>query len=256
MNQKTILIVDDEPNTRRGLKKTLETWSSQDLEIVSAEDGAEAISIIKNKRVHLLITDISMPEISGLQLVKEFKEINKDAVTIIVSAYPEFDYAQEAIQLGVLSYLLKPVSKDVLIGEVEKALEIDSSREKAGLMTKVMDEKLIEAERDNAQEETVVAKVVKYIEEHLHEQITLRDAASYVHLNASYLSVLFKDKVKMNFSEYVTRKRLQKAKNMLLSTNLSINEIAEAVGYKTAKYFIKIFKEHEGSTPSQYRRTK
>jgi two-component system, response regulator YesN len=73
-------------------------------------------------------------------------------------------------------------------------------------------------------------------------------------LNPSYFSVLFKEQANLNFSEYVTRRRIQRAKELVISTNLPINEIAEEVGYKTSKYFIKIFKEMEGITPSTYRK--
>ncbi|WP_256592999.1 helix-turn-helix transcriptional regulator, partial [Pseudomonas sp. 2822-15] len=70
-----------------------------------------------------------------------------------------------------------------------------------------------------------------------------------VHLNASYFSVLFKEQTGLTFSEYLTRRRMQVAKKLLFSTDLPIGVIAEKVGYQTAKYFIKLFKELEGHTP-------
>jgi len=93
-----------------------------------------------------------------------------------------------------------------------------------------------------------------YIDHHLKDEINQKDVAAHVHLNPSYFSVLFKEKVELTFSEYLTRRRIQRAKELVISTNLPISEIAEESGYKTPKYFIKIFKELEGMTPSTYRK--
>jgi YesN/AraC family two-component response regulator len=255
MLKKTILIVDDEPKTRQGLKKTLEGWAEGKFEIISTDGAAEAISILVKRKIHLLITDISMPEINGIDMLKNLKEQQQNPVVIIISAYSEFEYAQEAIRLGVLNYLLKPLSKRKLIEAVEQAVEVQAKREREGKIHKFIDERLVVVKAGERKEDSPIQKAMSFIDEHLDEQLTLKDVANFVHLNPSYFSVLFKEQANMTFSEYVTRSRLQKAKNLLIVSNLSVADISEEVGYSTSKYFIKLFKEYEGQTPSQYRKT-
>jgi two-component system, response regulator YesN len=252
MNFRTILIVDDEPRARQGLKKTLESWSAGKHEIFCAANGEEAINMMNQRTIHLLITDIRMPEMTGLKLIKSIEKQKSKPVVIIISAYSEFEYAQEAITLGVVNYLLKPIDKHKLIHAVEQAIKIWEERQKAAVVEKMIDNRVI-----NIQEGTrsqVVKEAIRFIHENLNRPFSLREVSSFVHLNPSYFSTLFKEETNMTFSEYVTRCRLQKAKSLLITTDLSIAEIAEEVGYQTAKYFIKLFKEFEGITPYQFRK--
>lgn len=254
MAEKRILIVDDEPNTRKGLAKMLEVWSAGRYQILQAENGQEAREIIEKDKIHLLITDIRMPEITGLMLVESLKNAGKDLVVIIISSYSEFKYAQEAIQLGVKNYLLKPLNRQKLIEAVEQALVDEERIERNGVIEKVIDEHLFHIEVKNDQTRLPIKEACQYINAHLNEPLSLRDVSQSVHLNSSYFSFLFKEQMNVTFSEYVTRKRLQAAKKLLMCTDLQIADISAAVGYKTDKYFIKLFKEHEGLTPSKYRK--
>jgi two-component system, response regulator YesN len=255
LNTKTILIVDDEPRTRQGLKKNLDTWANGNYQIMTASNGEEAIQLMKAHKVHILITDIRMPEITGLELLKIAKELNIFPVIIVISAYSEFEYAQEALRLGVINYLLKPISKKALIEAVEEALKEVEKKQRAGLIEKVVDTKLVAANTQNPSNREPIREAIDYINNNLKNELTQKEVADHVYLNPSYLSSLFKEHVKLTFSEYVTRRRIQRAKELLMTTNLPINDIAEESGYKTAKYFIKIFRELEGVTPSAYRKT-
>ncbi|MNC47051.1 Arabinose operon regulatory protein [compost metagenome] len=98
-----------------------------------------------------------------------------------------------------------------------------------------------------------VKEALAYVEQHLHEQLTMAEVAGRIHLNASYFSVLFKEQTGVPFSEYLSRLRIQRAKELLLQTRLPIGEIGERVGYRTDKYFIKVFKSLEDMSPSRYR---
>ncbi|OGX68692.1 MAG: DNA-binding response regulator [Paenibacillus sp. RIFOXYA1_FULL_44_5] len=252
--RRMILVVDDEPLTRQGIQRTLEAWSIGQYQIIGAESGAEALEILSVQPIHLMITDIRMPEINGLALVEALQKNLHKPVVILISAHSEFDYAQTAIRLGVVNYLVKPFNKKKLIDAVEQALEIVDSRERVETMEKIVDTQLMHAKNEHVHASVPIQQAIQFIEEHLHESFSLRDAADHIHLNPSYLSSLFKEQTNLNFSEYVTRSRMQKAKELLLQTNLPITEIAEKVGYQTAKYFIKLFKEYEGSSPSFYRK--
>ena len=255
MYTKTILIVDDEPQARQGIKRTLEAWAEGRWQILAAANGEEAIELVKQHKIHILITDIHMPQITGIKLLQEIKMQNLSPVAIVISAYSEFEYAQEALRLGVINYLLKPVSKKKLIEAVEDAIRIETKQTRAEMIEKVVDEKLLKLNLKETTMKGPVLEAIHYIDHHLKMELSLKGVAEHVHLNSSYLSVLFKEQMKLTFSEYITRRRIQYAKELLISTNHPITDIAEECGYKTAKYFIKIFRELEGVTPSMYRRT-
>ncbi|MCE4051379.1 MULTISPECIES: response regulator [Bacillaceae] len=255
MYTKTILIVDDEPMARQGIKRTLDAWATEEWQILAASNGIEAIELVKKHKIHILITDIRMPQITGIKLLQEIKVQNLTPVAIVISAYSEFEYAQEALRLGVINYLLKPVSKKKLIDAVEDAIQRETKQTRAEIMEKVMDEKLLKINMKENTAKEPVREAVRYIDKNLKTELSLKLVAEHVHLNPSYLSVLFKEQMKVTFSEYITRRRIEHAKEILIATNQPITDIAEECGYKTSKYFIKIFRELEGVTPSMYRRT-
>lgn len=254
MEQPCILIVDDEFRTRRGLTHMLETWAAGKADVMSVEGGEEALDICSRRRVDLLMTDIRMPVMSGLALVKQINSQANKPVVILLSGYSEFAYAQEAIKLGVVNYLLKPVGKQKLIEAVEQGLQIGRERRLAGLAEKVVDRALLDMGMDERQKPSAVRSAMRYVEDNLRRTMTLKDVAEHVHLNASYFSALFKEKTNVTFSEYVTRRRLERAKQLLASTDWPVSAIAEEVGYQTDKYFISLFKAYEGLTPGQYRK--
>ncbi|MGG1513852.1 response regulator [Paenibacillus oryzisoli] len=253
-SSKTILIVDDEPLTREGIRKSLEAWSIGRHAIITSCNGTEALEVLRTRPVHLLITDIRMPEMTGLQLVEGARSFAHKPVTIIISGHPDFQYAQTAIELGVVNYLLKPVQKKRLLEAVEQALRIEEERGRVEAMEKMVDPRLMQAKTEEKNYSAPVRQAMQYVEEHLQEPLGMSEAASHIHLNPSYFSALFKEQTGITFSEYVTRSRIQKAKELLLQTRLTIADISEQVGYQTSKYFIKLFKEYEGTSPNQYRK--
>ncbi|MGD7043360.1 response regulator transcription factor [Jeotgalibacillus proteolyticus] len=255
-HMKVILIVDDEETTRKGLTKTLEIWSNGKHEVIAASTAKEALAIVEKKKIHILVTDICMPDLTGLELVKKIHSLNQRPVTLIISGHSEFHFAQEAISLGVLNYLVKPVSKTKLIEAVEAAFEKEASQERAGILEKSADPTLVHLSREQEGVKHPVKTAYQFIEEHIHRQISLKEVADLVHLNSSYFSVLFKEQTGLTFSEYITRTRLQHAKQLLMTTSMPIAEIAEQSGYQTAKYFNRLFKEYEGMTPGAYRKSK
>lgn len=113
-----VVIADDESIIRKGLRESVE-WDSLGLEISGeAGDGVEALGIIKANKPHILITDISMPEMDGIKLIKEVKNIDLNIKIIILSGFSDYAFLKEAIKLGVESYLLKPIDNDELISNL------------------------------------------------------------------------------------------------------------------------------------------
>ena len=117
-----VIIVDDEPVIRRGLRETIE-WDALGLEVAGeAADGAEALKLIREIRPEILITDIRMPEMDGLELIREVKKLDFSIKITILSGYSDYDYLKAAIRLGVDNYLLKPIDNDELISNLKNAV--------------------------------------------------------------------------------------------------------------------------------------
>ncbi|PTL40011.1 response regulator transcription factor [Alkalicoccus saliphilus] len=247
----TILIVDDEPRSRSGLKRRLDSWEQYSLNVYTAATGKEALHFLEETAVDLLITDIRMPEMTGLELIEKAKELQDQPVFLVISAYSEFEYAQHALKMGVINYLLKPVKKEAFLDAVHKALE-ERVKLQRWKQTEVKEEDPVLKNKHLLPETLQTA--VALIDNKIGEKFSLKDIAGEVHLNPSYFSVLFKEHTGMTFSDFVTRRRMQEARNLLLTTDLPVADIAEKTGYQTAKYFIQIFKELEGKTPSRYRK--
>ena len=105
-----------------------------------------------------------------------------------------------------------------------------------------------------AREEQTIAGIIRYLQEHLAKEVSLSVPAGVFHLNPQYIRQLFKSEIGVNFLTYLTNIRIENAKKLLLSTSLSIAEVAEQSGYGDYRVFTKVFKKTEGVTPSQYRR--
>lgn len=124
-----LVIADDEPKIRRGIGKIL-TWEEFNIEIVGeAEDGESALKLIQEKNPHIILLDINMPFLNGLEILQKLNDINDKSIVIIISGYDNFFYAQKAVQFNVFDYVLKPVSKknleEIIMKAVNKLNEIE-----------------------------------------------------------------------------------------------------------------------------------
>ena len=113
------MVVDDEKNAREGLRQFL---NGLDYEVHTAESGKEAIAVVKKERPDVVLTDLKMPEMSGLDLLHEIKRINSDTIVIILTAYGTVENAVQAVKAGAYYYLTKPVNFEELELILKKAL--------------------------------------------------------------------------------------------------------------------------------------
>ena len=119
----TVMIVDDERIAREGLRDLVD-WSALGLQVsFCASNGRQALQWLGEHRVDIVITDIKMPQMDGLELLRNMSERGFHTTTIILSGFNDFKYAQKAIQYGVLHYLLKPVHMDELQEVLQRAVE-------------------------------------------------------------------------------------------------------------------------------------
>lgn len=240
MKKLRVVLVDDEIIIREGFKHLFD-WEAHNCEVVGeAADGMEALTQINHLQPDIVIMDINIPIMNGLKVIQASRMRYPNMAFIIVSGYDDFSYCREALRMQITDYILKPVNYEEF-GSCIDRLKIALYENKKT------------QEQDN-QEERTIAVIIRYLQEHLSEEVSLNILADEFHLSSQYISQLFKNEIGVNFLAYLTSIRMEKAKKLLISTSLSIGEISEKCGYGDYRVFTKAFKKAEGSTPSQYRR--
>jgi two-component system, response regulator YesN len=230
---KEILMVEDEAIIRKGLKVLLEEVIGG-FHVNEAKSGEEGVSLFHQRIPHLIITDIRMGGMDGLTFVSKVRQVSKDVPVIILSGHSDFEYARTAMRYGVTDYLLKPINRIELSETISRLFKADS------------EEKI-----DTSKQ---FQKILQYIDDQLSHEITLKHIAEYVYLNPQYVGQLFKSELNKTFTEYITEERLKRAKQLLISTNLKVYEVAQLSGYKSPKHFMTVFKQETGMTPVHYRK--
>ena len=234
-----ILIIDDEPKIRNGLSNLLtrrEGW-----EVAGAyENAADALKYLAVNQVDVMITDIKMPEISGLELIARIRERDKKTAIIILSGYSNFQFAQRAIELGVSLYLTKPTNPRELICVLE-----ETEKKLGGKQEKEEDSGKIP--------NLFVQKAADYIKLNYSEKISIKEIADQLYLSPNYLSELFKKHTGKTISEYLTEYRLEKACQLLDHAEYRVGDVSGMVGIHDGRYFSNMFKKKYGMTPTEYR---
>ena len=240
MKKLRVLLVDDEIIIRRGFRQLFD-WEAHDCEVVGeAADGMEALSQIDSLNPDIVIMDINIPIMNGLKVIQLSRMKHPETAFIIVSGYDDFAYCREALRLQITDYILKPVDYEEF-GACIDNLKIALFQQKS-------------AEEIEGGEERIINKIVRFVQNHLAEEISLSVLAEEFHFSTQYVSQLFKNEIGVNFLTYLTNIRMEKAKKLLLSTDLPIAEVSEQTGYGDYRVFTKVFKKSEGVTPTQYRR--
>ena len=240
-----LMIADDEPLIRRGIKQLIDLSSLQIGEIHEASTGEEALKVFEEFKPEIVLMDINMPKIDGLSVAKKIKSINPDTKIAIITGYNYFDYAQTAIKIGVEDYILKPVTKSeieaLLVKVVSKLNEEKRQRELLALAS----------EEDSSSGTQHFEKLI--LEQLTNPNLALGELAKQLGFSTNYLSLLIKKELGMSFQEYVTQQRIQRAKRLLLSTDMKIYEVALAVGIEDMNYFSYRFKSIVGVSPKSFR---
>ena len=249
-----LLIVDDEEKERNGIAGLVRKYAYP-FEIFQAKNGMEALGMIRESSFDVLLTDIKMPFMNGLELIKEIQKLGNWMIFIIYSAYADFEYAQSAVSLGVLRYLLKPITLSdfrKLFSEVEALCLNKSGSEKEELHELFFNLSHGASEKSGQNRIVKMAKHLMMVN-YADPNLSLSFLADKLNISSAYLSSLFKAETSRNVSAYIADLRISRAKQILKQSSLKINEVGEAVGYLNESYFIKLFKNREGVSPVQFR---
>ena len=240
MKKLRVLLVDDEIMIREGFKHLFD-WEAHDCEVVGeAADGMEALAKLDTLEPDIAIMDINIPIMNGLKVIQLSRIKHPDTAFVIVSGYDDFAYCREALRLQITDYILKPVNYEEFGTCIDNLKIALFQRQSSG--------------GGEQREERAIHGITRYLQEHLAEEVSLSVLAEEFHLSAQYISQLFKNEIGVGFLTYLTNIRMERAKQLLLSTSLSIAEVSERSGYGDYRVFTKVFKKSEGITPSQYQR--
>lgn len=239
---RNVLIVDDDIHICQGLAENL-NWKRYSVDhVYTADNALSALDIIRSKPIHLLITDVKMPSINGLELIQRAKALNSGLHFIVLSGYAEFDYVQQALRLQAMDYLLKPVRLNDLMALLDRIFPHEDAQDASPLVSIHSDE----APRAIS---PLVKSMIAYIDSHYSEPITLNSIAEWLDRNPTYVSYVFKKETDMKLFDYVTKVRIQRAQQLIASTNLSFSEIAQQVGFDEYRSFVRAFQRIVGASP-------
>lgn len=248
------VIIDDEPIIVKGLEKTIK-WEELGCVVAgTAGNGAEGLELIRREKPDILISDICMPGMDGLAMIAALRYEFPNMEITILTGYRDFDYAQQAIRLGVCRFLLKPSIMDELNEAIQTMVE---RLGKKTPVREVEDETEEEAagEADNAAGSFLVKNALAFMEENYAERLKLVDVADKVYVSQWHLSKLLNKYTGQNFSELLNQIRMKKAKELLGNPSLRISDIAEEVGFLDMAHFSRVFKKLAGVSANEYRNT-
>lgn len=243
-----VLVVEDEEMIRKGIVLTID-WAALDCMVVGeAANGEEGLEAAERLEPTLIITDLKMPKMDGLEMIRHLREKGNQVYVIILTAYDSFSYAQTAIRLGAVDFLLKPFHD----GELEQAVmtlhQHMEEKKKASTEMLAPDTGLKKGDKSK-----YVLQAMDYIGKHYAEpDISVGEIADDLEISEGHLSHLFKKETGDTLLHYLTRYRIHKAMELLKDCRLRVYEVAEQVGYRDITYFSATFKKIVGISPSEY----
>lgn len=251
-----IVIADDEEFVLESFNASV-NWEAYGFQVVGlAYNGVDAYELIQALKPDVVFTDIKMPGLNGLEVIKRTLDLDESIQCIVISGHAEFAYAQRALNYGAIGYCLKPFEDSEIISMLNKAksiLDKDIGREGSELPDTKDDLDLGSiGNEENIKNETL-RPVMHYIDKNYLGEISLNSVGELFSINPTYLSYLFKKENGETFTNYIIRLRMEYACDLLTSTQLNVTEISKKVGYDDYYYFAKLFKRIIGSTATEYR---
>lgn len=233
-----LIIIDDEPRIAEGIAM-LFPWEESGFQVAATFTSAvEALEYLRKGKVDVVLSDIQMPDLSGLDLCRELQETGVEIV--LFSSYQHYEYFRSAIQLGVTDYLLKPISYSALLE----------------CFTKIRDrldaEKHVEQEVPKGYYEQILSRVEVYLNGNL-QTATLSRCAERVNLSPSHLSRVIREKTGKTFSDRLMQLRMERARELLNDPDYKGYDVAYDIGYDNPKNFSRAFKNYWGYSPRTYR---
>jgi two-component system, response regulator YesN len=244
-----IIVVEDVELIAKSIVRNIQQLNMGFDIVATAENGKIALDLIEKYTPEIVLSDIKMPVMSGLELMSIINEKYPFIVKIIISGYDDFVYAQQALKFQVKDYLLKPLKEVELQNMLSKMkIYLDAQRQNTKMLA------LAGSDVHKYSTDQIVDMVITYLQENFSQEISMDSIASSLNFNSSYLSKIFTKRMGENPLKYLTNLRINKAKYLLArNQDLSIKEVGALVGYENQYYFSRVFKAATGVNPARYR---
>ena len=273
------VIIDDDKQVLRVMKKVI-PWEKIGVTCIGeGTDGEEGLQLIMDTKPDIVLTDIYMPIMNGMEMLQHARDNGFNGKVIILSGYSDFEYARTALRLQVDDYLSKPATVETIesvlttvISKLEKERVIQNDQEdlaqkleyyqslypNSGMEPIVMgmeDQLSISDDpqmdnKVNIRHKQAVDYMIQYINENYNERITINDLSEQLYISRNYLSQIFKKATGLSFNHYINKVRMEKAKSLISEGQFLIYEIAEKVGFQNTPYFSSLFKKYTGVNPT------
>ena len=240
-----VLIVDDEPLVRRGIVLGVD-WSARGCVVVGeAANGEEGLAAVERYKPNLIITDVRMPRMDGIEMMNRLRSAGCRAHVIVLTAHSDFSYARSALQFGADDYLLKPFRDQELMAAIDKV------RQKEQELTALTPQDTLPLTKGDKSK--YVLQALEYIAGHYADQdISITTIAAHLGVSEGHLSHVFKKETSYTIISYLTQNRVHTAMKLLQDCRYKVYEVAEMVGYRDVAYFGSTFKKQVGMSPSEY----
>ncbi|AEF83417.1 response regulator [Leadbettera azotonutricia] len=251
-----VLILDDESNIVKGLSFMINKFNLPHCEIFPMTNQEEALVLYQEKPADIILVDISMPGMSGLQFIEKALQI-APCRFVVLSGYSDFNYAQQAIHLGVKEYLIKPVDENDLnriLSEVFKELYHIAPEDFIDISSLAQFNDAYNSEIGRQKFSKHMQEIINYINDNLGGDVSITRLGDITGLNPNYISSLFIKEMNIGLHKYVESLRLMKAMQMLKEDgNVTMGKIATALGYFNERQFFRMFKKYTGKSPGEFR---
>ena len=247
-----ILIADDEQIEREILTDIICRRMEHEAEVRTAENGRRAVEIAALWGADIVLMDIEMPGINGLDAVRQIMAQRPSTKVLFITAYSLFQYAHEAVRLGACDYILKPVDADNVEQAIRRAAAQAETQRQLEELARAGAGQEVEADSGD-RVSLMMSKVKGYLQNNYMYDVSLDSLGDILRISPSYLSSTFKKCFGVGFLDYLTELRVQAAKDLLADPLRSTAEVASLVGYESASYFTRAFKKKTGQTPTEYR---
>lgn len=240
------IIIDDEELIRCGMRRQIESMDLNIKVLDTAADGIEALKVYEKYIPDILLVDIDIPHISGLECIRRIREKNQLSVIIIVSGYDKFEYARQAIEHNVDFYMLKPVEDDEFYSVMKQAVEKFNER---------LEQQNILHQFSNQRPKPRVS-IIEFINTHYTQKdLSCESIEKEFNISRTALFNLIKTSTGKSFIEYLTMLRINHSIRLLKGDkDRTIQEIALDSGYSDQYYFSRVFKKVTGLSPKEYRK--
>jgi two-component system, response regulator YesN len=255
-----VMIVEDEELVRRGIS-LLTHWDQFDMKLIGeAKNGEEGLEMALRFRPDIILTDIRMPVLSGIDMIDAIQKTYSPAF-IILSAYSDFEYAKKALKMKVSDYLVKPFSDEDLEESLKNAIETIVENKNRNVISQklasISNSTLATFNEYLSQHHTSknsnFDKALSIIHHRFAENLSLKQIGEELLVSESYLSKLFKEESGYTFHDYLIQYRMKKACDYLSDNQVKIYEVADKIGFKDQRYFSVIFRKNVGMTPMQFK---